>query len=553
MSELTILPLGGYGEFGRNATLIAAGDLDRAPCVVVDIGAGMGQEQSGSGLLLPDLDLIAALGDRLQGYLLSHGHEDHIAGLPHALLRRPAPIYASGYCLAQLAGRLDNTGRTVGLHRLEPGMELVIGPFTVLPIAVSHSVPGTLALMLRHGDQKLLLSSDFRIDEASRCGWATDLESLRRIGARGVDLLLADSTGATMPGTNPGEQAVGAALEDTLEGAPGRVVVTTFPSHVQRLGILLELALRHGRRVAMLGRSAEQNFDLACRQGVLSHRATQILSPAQADRVPASQLLLVAGGSQGEPVGALARLAREAPGMPRLSRGDRVLYSARVIPGNERRVLRLANAFCRRGVELVWPERGIHVSGHGYQEDLRTLITAVQPRLLVPQHGDRLHLEALARLGVGAGLAEEQVAVVENGQPLRLTGAGESARLERLADHPLTTFEAQDMGAHPVDPDRVATRRIAGNSGVLGVVIELTATGELAREPVMRPRGVSPELLAVIDEVAHEIVTSLRTREAGEPAPAAVELAALQAVRRVLRRRGLRAPLTIPVAIGPAT
>lgn len=552
---LTLVPLGGVGEFGMNCALLIDGSVENGPCLAIDCGGRIaGDELPGVDVILPDLSQLERLGRRLQGYVVTHGHEDHIAALPHALARQPAPLCAPRYCLDQLASRLEQHGQQYIEQRpLIPGQPIEIGPFTVEPIAVSHSIPGSVALAVRRGPALAIFSGDFRIDRDPIHGPPTDLARLTALGDAGVTLLFADSTGADAPGANPGERSIRPSLQQAISSARQRVVVATFPSHAVRLRQLFECALASGRQVAVVGRSAQEHLALARRHGIVEVPSGLLVDETRWRDVPRSRLLVIATGCQGERRAALPRMASGAPELPPIERGDRVIHSARVIPGNETAVLRMVNGLLRLGAEWVAGDHGVHVSGHGYRDDLRQLIEATRPAVFVPAHGDRLHLQAHAELAVQVGAAPNAVALIEDGQPIELFEEHGRWRWRGLPPLELRSLLLDDNGSVLESETALGERRHASRQGVIFAALPLTAGREGRLGPVqVRTFGVDERALApLLDEVRAEIDHDAGHLDHNEQRdPAAVEQMVQRAVRRMFRRGELRPPEVV-VALAP--
>ncbi len=551
---LVVLPLGGCGEFGRNATLLVDGELDSGPCVLIDCGARMGDaDLPGVDLLLPDLDVIAGLGARLQGYLVTHSHEDHAAALPFALERLAAPIYATRYAQEQLSPRLasrklDHLPR----HTLVPGQRMQVGPFEIEPVAVSHSIPDSLALVVRRGDATLVFSGDFRVDLDPVHGPATDLERLQQIGDEGVALLFSDSTGATEPGDNPGERSIAAALAEVVRSAPARVIIATFTSHVHRIRQILEIAQSSGRRVVLLGRSAQEHVALARRMGVIDAPPGLIVDVAEAMDTAPSQLLVVATGCQGEHRAALPRMARGARDLPPVEPGDRVVFSSRNIPGNAPAVLRTANQLVRRGAEIVWGDTGVHVSGHGHRGDLRQLLERVRPQVFMPAHGDRLHLEAHAALAHELGYAADRVALVDNGQPVELYQQAGQWRYRGGPELELEPYFVEQNRLTRLPSAVVAARHNAARRGMLAVALPVQdpSSGRLGPAS-LRSGGIDEGAFGeLLTETRAEIDRDLaKLSSGGHRDLGQIEEVVVASVRRAFRRRRARAPQVLVLVV----
>jgi ribonuclease J len=364
-----------------------------------------------------------------------------------------------------------------------------------------------------------------------------------------VTALLSDSTGARTPGDNPGERSVHQALQRAVEGARGRAVVTTFTSHIHRLRQLLEIAVATGRQVALVGRSATENVQLARRAGLLTPESGLLVDVATAIDLPPSRLLVVATGCQGEPRAALARMARGAPGLPPIQPGDRVVFSARIIPGNELHALQVANGLARRGAEVIFGDGDVHVSGHGYQGDLEELLRRLRPRVLIPVHGDRLHLQAHAHLAERLGIPRERIAVVDNGQPVELFADVDGWRYRGGAPVELCTYLLEQEQVLPIDASILAARQNAARRGVLGVAIPLH--DGRARPCRLSTSGVAACALGtVLVEAQAEVDRELAQLDAEALRdPQRLEQAAVAGVRRAFRRRALRPPQVVVLSV----
>jgi ribonuclease J len=450
-----VTPLGGCGEFGLHSTLIegAAGAL------CVDAGLQFPDElHPGVDFWVPDFGLLAHA--RVQGYLLTHGHDDHVGALAWALTQAPAPVWGTPLTLELARGRLEEHGhRHADLRPLDPNARLVVAGFEITPVPVFHSVPGAVGFVIAHGDARVYVTGDHK--------------GLAVPPPENIDLMLADSTGAlreTPPGT---EEAVARALESAIAGAPpdARIVIATFASNVERIARLMATCGRLSRTAGLLGRSLVETADAARRLG--------LLSPPPGVWVPAgrAQVVVVTGG-QGEPAAVLARLAAGEHSELALRPGDRVLLSGRPIPGNERAVARVCDALARRGVAIS-DDPALHASGHGSRVEIADLIASVTPHHLIPVHAGARHLRAHVELALAAGARGAEMA--RNGDRFRV----ERARVERDG--------YVEVKVHAIENGRIVpqsileARQAAARAGVLSVAGEQIATRGIA--------GVDPEEL----------------------------------------------------------
>lgn len=442
--SVRLTPLGGVGRFGRNCLLVE--DEGSGDAVVVDCGVRFaGPELPGFDAGLPDLERLAAVGDRLLAYVVTHGHEDHIGAMPFALRERTAPIYCTSFTARFLARRCARFGeKRPPIDVLQYGETRKAGVFSFSFAAVSHSIPGAASLILRTPDGVVVHSGDFRVDEDPVFGDPTDLDSLSAAaGDRGVLCLLADSTGAPVPGRNGGEKPVGKLLDrcfldDEGGDVEGVVFVALFASHLQRLALLIESCRKHGRKLVLLGRGLLEALQMGLAEGVLDGSGV-LVEESALKNLPRHRLCVAVTGSQGEPRAALARLARRDPSLGVVvEKGDRVVFSARVIPGNERNVQPLVDEFIDAGADVVAGRDAPHVSGHGHAEDLRLLLAACRPRTFVALHGNPQNLVAHGDLAREFGLdGAEAVVAVRDGDSLVLDADGGRRHVEApLAKEP---------------------------------------------------------------------------------------------------------------------
>jgi ribonuclease J len=532
MTSLRITPLGGVGRFGRNCLLVQlAGAEGGGPALIVDCGARfVGEEAPGFDVGLPDLERIAALGDRLLAYVITHGHEDHIGGLPYAARENNKPITATRYTARLIARRFERCGDDPPhIDVVAAGDTRAFGPFTVSWVNVSHSIPDATAVVIRTPIGTLVHSGDFRVDDDPVVGLPTDLAALTRAGDEGVLCLLADSTGALIDGRNPGERSVWPALREAVEGAPGRVAVALFASHVQRLALIAEACRVSKRRLCLLGAGLRDTLKIA-RELELFIVDDVLVDERDVRNFPRERIVLAVTGSQGEPSSALARLARGEHPMAVLEDGDRVVLSARVIPGNELKVMRIVDALAEQGLDIVDGRDSPHVSGHGYSGDLEMLLLATRPRTFVALHGNARHLLAHAELAATAGVDGDRVVDVREGSTLVLDGDGALQHVpSERAHEPMAAYGAL---AH-FPRDAIAVRRRMGSAGVLVV----TAAVVDGRDPILSWRGVGPELPP---DVVHAVEQCARATLAA--AGTEGEAAAVRAMARLFWRGGRPPP-----------
>ncbi len=521
---LRLTPLGGVGRFGRNCLLIE--DEDTGAAVVVDCGVRFaGPELPGFDVGLPDLERLGTLGDRLLAYIITHGHEDHIGAMPLALRERSAPIYCTSFTARFLQRRCARLGeRRPPIDVLAYGETRSVGPFSFSFAAVSHSIPGAASLILRTPVGVVVHSGDFRVDEDPVFGLPTDLESLRAAaGSDGVACLLADSTGATLPGRNGGEKPIGVALDRCfdMDEEGGVVFVSLFASHLQRLALLIDLCRRRGRKLVLLGRGLLEALQMGLAEGVID--GSDVIADENALRnLPRARLCIALTGSQGEERAALARLARRDPTLGiNVEPGDRIVFSARVIPGNERSVQPLVDAFVDQGADVVAGRGAPHVSGHGYAEDLRLLLQACRPRVFVALHGNPENLVAHGDLAREVGLDDGRIVGLRDGHTLVLDGTSGPRHIEAPKAHEPAAIDG-DVCWFPAS--LVHSRLRMGKAGM--IIVNVVDGSDV----VVVPHAVFPELAgALLDKVKEALRAALRDR-------GAVDDAARRSINRIFYR-----------------
>ncbi len=547
-NQLQLVPLGGLGEFGMNLMVYRWGD----DCIVVDAGLMFpGEEHLGVDVVLPDMSYLDGCGT-LHGVVLTHGHEDHIGALPYLLARHDVPVFGTPYTLGLVRRRLAERQGLADRSLLPlDGAGLTLGPFTVESLPAAHSIPQSRMLVVRTPIGVVVHTADFKLDPAPIDGAGTDLDALGRLGQAGVLALLADSTNADRPGATPGERSVAEAIEPLVRRTRGRIVVTTFASHVHRLRLLGEIAARNRRRLALVGASLCAHADVAEQLGLLplpdgSRVAADAIMDLAADRV-----LVVASGSQGEPASAMARIAVARHPQVAIGAGDLVIHSARSIPGSEKSISRMVNHALRRGAEVVTAaDAPVHVSGHAAADELRTLHRLLKPRFLIPIHGEYKQLAAHVRLALDSGIESRRVVLAESGDviaisPERVEIAGRVRVGQVLIDADLGEVDLSVL------EDR---RRIAGDGLVVPVVAVRRESGVVDGYPEIVTRGFAPlsgeSDGSWIEEARRIVAASVTAATPEERGDEGLLRERVQTeLRRFLRRRTNRRPLVIPVIL----
>ncbi len=418
--KLQIIPLGGLGEIGKNMTVIRVDD----EILIVDAGLMFPDESMlGVDLVIPDITYLIENKDKIKAIVLTHGHEDHIGGLPYVLKRINVPVYGTRLTLGILEGRLKENGVDSGnLHSVMQGDIINVGCFSVGFIRVNHSIPDAVALSIKTPVGMIVHTGDFKFDYTPVDGKMTDFRRLSDLGNKGVLVMLADSTNSEREGHTPSESTVGAAFDKAFHKARGRIIVATFSSNVQRIQQVIDTAVRYKRHVAVLGRSMVNVVGISLDLGYLTAPKGTIIDIDEIHRYRMEQVVIVTTGSQGEPMSALTRMSVSDHRKVGIVPGDTVIISATPIPGNEKLVSKTIDNLMKLGADVIYGRnQGIHVSGHGSREELKLMNNLVRPKFFVPVHGEYHHLIQHARLARELGMAKENIFISENGQILEFT------------------------------------------------------------------------------------------------------------------------------------
>jgi ribonuclease J len=547
--SVRLIPLGGLGEIGLNMMLIESGD----DVIAVDCGLMFpDDEMPGIDYVIPDFSYLLAKREQVRGVILTHAHEDHIGALPYLLQVLDVPVYGPRMALALAGERLREHGllERARLHPVEPRRAFELGAFHVEPIRVTHSVVDGLGYGIGTPVGTLVHTGDFKLDASPIDGERSDYHRLAELGERGVLCLMSDSTNVDRPGTTPSERAVGRALAERFRGAPGRIILATFASHIHRIQQVLDLADRFGRKVALLGRSMETNVRLASELGYLRVPEGCVVPLEALAGLPRYRQVILSTGSQGEPNSALALMAAEEHKDVRVAEGDLAILSARVIPGHERTITRVVNQLLRLGAEVLWePVAFVHVSGHASQDELRLMLNLVRPSFFVPIHGEYRHLLAHGRLARDVGLPDERVLVIEDGQGVELTKT--TARV--LQRFPVGRVLVDGKGIGDVGTVVLRDRQLLAQDGMVVVVVTVDrGTGEIVAGPEIASRGwvYERESEGVLEEAKTVLREALAARTGEEPLAREVLVSLLRGtLRRFINQRYERKPIVLPMVL----
>jgi ribonuclease J len=544
-----LIPLGGLGEIGLNMMLVESGD----DIIAVDCGLLFpDDEMPGVDYVIPDWTYLREQRARFRAVVLTHGHEDHIGALAYLLREFDVPVYGTPLTLAIARHRLTELGALAraDLRPYRPGDEIRVGGLVVEPIRVTHSIADGIGLAIDTPAGTVVHTGDFKLDESPVDAAQPDYARFRALGERGVLALCSDSTNVGRPGRTGSETEVGAALQGRFAEAPGRILVATFASHIHRIQQVLNLAAAGSRKVALLGRSMVANVAVASELGYLKVPDGLLVTLEELGELPARRQVIVSTGSQGETHSAVSLIAAGEHKDVSVGAGDLVIFSSRVIPGNERVIGRAINALLRRGAEVLWEDVAfVHVSGHASQEDLKHMIALTRPRYFMPVHGEYRHLLQHARLAESAGVPRERVFLVEDGVGLELSKSG--ARV--LAGYPTGRIFVDGKGIGDVGQVVLRDRQLLSDAGMVVVALTIDkVSGSVVAGPEIASRGFV--YMKESDELMEEVKRAVRAALAAREEPEVIDreligAIARSAVRRFISQRFDRKPVVIPLVL----
>jgi len=506
--------LGGIGEIGRNMTLFE----HDGKILIVDTGLMFPTEEMlGVDLVLPDFTYVRERRKDIVGLVLTHGHEDHIGGIPYLLRDVRPPIFGTKLTLGLLRGKLEEHKVLEGtrLREIKAPGRLSLGPFQLRFLQVAHSIPGCVAMVITTPAGSILHTGDWKLDPTPVDGKATDVAGFAEAGREGIDLMLSDSTNALVPGHLPSERTAGEAVRDVVRRAAGRVVIACFASNIHRIQQILNAARECGRVVAIIGRSMVRNVQIASELGYLDVPPGVMVSVEDAAKHPGSKVVIICTGSQGEPLSALSLMAVREHRHIELAENDTVIFSATAIPGNESAVRRVIDGLSRIGVDVVTTQTdAVHVSGHAASGELRTLISLVRPKWFIPVHGEYRMMKAHARIAQETGVPAERTMVLEDGDAVEL-GRG---RVRKTTTVTAGYVFVDGLGIGDVEDVVLRDRRLLAADGILVCVLTIDRqTGQVLAGPDLISRGfvyedkagsfyeeARAEVRASLDDVPHE-------------------------------------------------
>src|SRR6187455_3539008 len=547
-STLEVVPLGGLGEFGMNMMAVSWDDTT----ILIDAGVMFPDpDQLGVDLIIPDMAYVEARRPHVKALILTHGHEDHIGGVPHVMPLFDRPVYGTAFTLALVEPKLEEHGIDAGdrVQVIQPRDKLTIGPLTIEFIRVTHSMPDCVALAITSPAGTIIHTGDFKIDQTPIDGQAFDLHRFAELGAKGVLALFADSTNVDRKGFTGPEIEVLDAFEELFTSTTGKLVVAAFSSSLYRVQLLVDLAAQFDRKVAFVGRSLLQNTEIAQRLGILRVPSGVQIRDSDVNNFAAQDVLCVVTGSQGEPQAALSRIAIDDHRHVRLGHDDVVVFSAREIPGNEKAIGRVMNHVARRGAEVVHEgTRHVHVSGHGSEEELKLMLSLIRPRFFVPIHGEYRQLARHARVAARVSAATK-VILAENGDLIRFEDDGGRVAERVPAGRTLIDGTRSGEVGDEVLRDR---RHLAGDGLVVPVVAIGRQSGTLEETPDVITRGfvLDARTEALLKEIPGLLAATIESASVEERTdPGLIKERVRVELQRFFRKRSGLRPLVLPVVM----
>ncbi|MBQ7902665.1 MAG: ribonuclease J [Oscillospiraceae bacterium] len=550
VEAIRIIPLGGLNEIGKNMTVYEC----RGDMFIVDCGNSFpDSEMFGVDLVIPDFTYVLDNADKIKGIVITHGHEDHIGALPYLMREIHIPVYATKLTKGLIENKLSEHSlkNTVEINVIQPGDRIQMGCMTVVPIHVNHSIPDAVGLAIESPAGVVITTGDFKIDYTPPQGDTTDLSTFARYGSQGVLAFLSDSTNAERRGSSASEKTVGKSFASFFEKAENkRIIIATFASNIYRIQQILDLAVRHNRKVAVSGRSMMNNIAMAFELGYLTAPDNVMIEPEKVKDYDPGQIVLITTGSQGEPLSALARMAGGTHRQFSIGPNDFIIISATPIPGNEKMVTRVVNGLMKSGATVIYESMyDVHVSGHACQEELKLMLNLVKPQYFIPVHGEYKHLKRHAMLAEGAGIPQENIILANTGGVLRIDRNGITVEETVTAGQVLV----DGLGVGDVGSVVLRDRRHLSQDGLVVVVFTADSySGRLLSGPDIVSRGFvyvkeSEGLISEARLAAREVIEKYENYDYRDWT--VIKSKIRDQVSAVLYKKTKRSPMVLPIVM----
>ena len=546
--KLRIIPLGGLNEIGKNITAYECG----GEILIVDCGLAFPDDDMyGIDLVIPDITYLKKHVNRIRGVVITHGHEDHIGALPYFLKEINVPVYATRLTAGIIETKLEehNLLSKVKIRKHSAGDHFKVGKFEVEFIGVNHSIADAVALAIKTPLGTVVHTGDFKLDTTPIAGEMMDITRLGELGQQGVLALLSDSTNVERPGYTISERKIGDSLDNLFKNCNKRIIVTTFASNVHRIQQIIDIAAKHGRKVAISGRSMENILNVATHLGYINIPPNVLVDLATINRHAKHKVVIITTGSQGEPMSALYRMAFSGHRQVEIGAGDMVIISASPIPGNEKTISNVINELFKKGAEVVYEKLAeIHVSGHACQEELKLMLALTKPKYFMPVHGEYRHLSAHANIAKTMGVDAKSIFIGDNGKPLEITAKG----AKFMASVPAGQVFVDGLGVGDVGSVVLRDRKKLAQDGLIMAVITLSSTtGQLIAGPDIITRGFiyvkeAEELMEDLKRTTTEVVLKFNK---GRHDWATIKSAIKSALSDYLYKKTKRSPMILPVIL----
>ncbi|MDR1293154.1 MAG: ribonuclease J [Clostridiales Family XIII bacterium] len=543
---LRVIPLGGLNEIGKNMTAFEYGES----IIIVDCGMSFPEDEMfGIDVVIPDFSYIEENRHRIKGLVITHGHEDHIGGVPYLLKRVDIPVYATGLALGLIKSKLDEHGLKAKLKRIEAGHKLTLGDFKVEAIHMTHSIADSLSFAIHTPLGVVYHSGDFKVDYTPVGNFPIDLPKLAEIGGKGVLLMLSDSTNANRQGHTKSERHLSTIMENIFRDTDKRIIVATFASNVHRIQTIIDTAVKFRRKVALSGRSMDKILNLAIEMGYVTIPKGVLVDLNETQKISDKKLVIITTGSQGEPMSALVRMATGTHRQISIRKGDKIILSSTPIPGNEKTVSNIVNLLLAKGADVTYSDiADIHVSGHACEDELKLLLSLIRPKYFMPVHGEVRHLYRHAAIAGELGIPEKNIFILENGNILEVREKGPEISKEKVDAEPVFV---DGLGVGDISTIVLRDRKLLSESGLIIVVATMNpSTGKIVSGPDILTRGFIyvRENEGMIDELRG--VASDKFKEihrSGTRGYAAIKKEITNELKRYIYKKTGRNPVILPI------